>query len=392
MKRFDVLVVGGGPAGATVAALCAGQGFEVGLIEHRRFPREKVCGDVINPNCWPVLERSGAAAVLRSVPHQRLGGAEFTVAGCAPLAVAVPGGRDGDGDGLIAVRRSVFDAALLARARAAGARVFEGLTAHGLRGRGRLTSGDGEFTARFIVGTDGRHSVVARAGGLARSGTADNRVAVQARLRAPETLGDRVQLHLFAGGYCGLARLDQDTANLCVVAGRDVYRRSRGWAEFLEATVLGNPHVRRLGADLEPLGRVAAAHPLRRPMQRPAGDGVLLAGDALCVTEPFTGQGIFFALRSAELAAECIGASLRGAGQDAGAQYAAAVARLYRQRARTNRWLRRLMCHAGWAAAAMTCLGRCPAALGWLAGNVVAATRADGRLPRSDRGGYNGGA
>jgi flavin-dependent dehydrogenase len=61
MSDFDVIVGGGGPAGATAAAFCAQRGLRVALFEHARFPRHKVCGDVINPNCWPVLERLGVA-------------------------------------------------------------------------------------------------------------------------------------------------------------------------------------------------------------------------------------------------------------------------------------------------------------------------------------------
>ena len=61
MSDFDVIVGGGGPAGATAATFCAQRGLRVALFEHARFPRHKVCGDVINPNCWPVLERLGVA-------------------------------------------------------------------------------------------------------------------------------------------------------------------------------------------------------------------------------------------------------------------------------------------------------------------------------------------
>src|SRR5712671_1212063 len=77
MNDFDVIVVGGGPAGATAGALCAQGGLRVALFERTRFPRHKVCGDVINPNCWPVLERLGAAERVLKLPHHDINGALF---------------------------------------------------------------------------------------------------------------------------------------------------------------------------------------------------------------------------------------------------------------------------------------------------------------------------
>jgi flavin-dependent dehydrogenase len=106
MSDFDVIVAGGGPAGATAAAFCARQGLRVALFEHARFPREKVCGNVINPNCWPVLERLGVAGMIRTLPHHEIDGALFATmsnqAVIIPLRAAT-----------LAIRRSLFDAALL---------------------------------------------------------------------------------------------------------------------------------------------------------------------------------------------------------------------------------------------------------------------------------------
>src|SRR5260221_11178672 len=79
MGDFGVIVVGGGPGGATAAALCAQRGLRVALFEHSRFPRHKVCGDVINPNCWPVLEKLGVATKIRALPHHEIVAALFTV-------------------------------------------------------------------------------------------------------------------------------------------------------------------------------------------------------------------------------------------------------------------------------------------------------------------------
>src|SRR4029079_11889567 len=74
---FDVAIVGGGPAGATCAAFCAAAGLRTLVLERAVFPREKVCGDCMNPACWPILRRLDLAERLRSLPHDVLDRVEF---------------------------------------------------------------------------------------------------------------------------------------------------------------------------------------------------------------------------------------------------------------------------------------------------------------------------
>src|SRR6266404_4305938 len=123
MSDFDAIVVGGGPGGATAAALCAQHGLRVALFEHSRFPRHKVCGDVINPNCWPVLEKLGVSEKIRALPHHEIEAALFTAPTNGGVNVPMPRGA-------IAIRRSLFDQALLEHAQTCGVQVFEGETIH----------------------------------------------------------------------------------------------------------------------------------------------------------------------------------------------------------------------------------------------------------------------
>ena len=69
---FDVAIVGGGPAGASCASFCARAGLRVVVLEREIFPREKVCGDCLNPACWGILRRLGLAERVRALPHGRL--------------------------------------------------------------------------------------------------------------------------------------------------------------------------------------------------------------------------------------------------------------------------------------------------------------------------------
>jgi menaquinone-9 beta-reductase len=361
MSDFDVIVAGGGPAGATAGAVCARRGLRVALFEHARFPRHKVCGDVINPNCWSVLERLGVAPRIRALPHHDLGGALFATT--KDQEVTIPLVRQ-----TVAIRRDLFDAALLEHARACGVEVFESATVHDLSADRRVVTGAGRFSyKRAVVGADGRHSTTARKAGLARRHRRGcGPVALQSRFHAPEALDSRVQLYLFPGGYCGVVRVDDGRANLCIVTDQQGARFREDCEALFAHTVWQNPRFRALGVVPEPLEPLRSAHPLEAPMNQPARNGVFLAGDALRVMEPFTGQGIFFALRTGELAAETICRTRNG--ED---MYRATVEELYRHRGRTNEWLRRAMYHEGAARAMAPVIQRVPRLVGWLVNNVL---------------------
>ena len=361
MSDFDVIVVGGGPAGATAAAVCAQRGLRVALFEHARFPRHKVCGDVINPNCWPVLERLGVAEKVHGLPHHEIDGALFATMELPAVTIPLPRAT-------VAIRRSLFDAALLEHARVCGAHVFEEATVHDVSADRRAVTSNGQHVAgKAIIGADGRHSVTARKAGLARRRHGGNgHVALQSHFHAPEALDRTVQLHLFRGGYCGLVRIDADLANLCIVTDASGARLHNDCEALFAHTVWRNPRFRELGVTAEPTEPLQSAHPLQAPTNVPARNGVFLAGDALRVMEPFTGQGIFFALRTGELAAEaiCLGSACEQT-------YAATVANLYRQCGRTNEWLRRAMYRERAARVLVPIVRRAPGLAHWLADNVL---------------------
>lgn len=365
MGDFDVIVVGGGPGGATTAALCARRGLRVALFEHSRFPRHKVCGDVINPNCWPVLEKLGVAEKIRALPHQEIEAALFTAPGGGAINIPMPRRAT-------TIRRSLFDQALLEHARASGVQVFENETVHEIIPEKLVITGTGSHRAvKGIIGADGRHSITARSTGLVRQPRGGNgHIALQAHFRAPPALDHCVQLHLFRGGYCGLVRVDGDRVNLCIVTNRRGARFHDDCEALFAYTVGQNPHFRDLNIDPEPMEPLQSAHPLRGAMNIPARNGVFLVGDALQVMEPFTGQGILFALRTAEIAAKFVSGSSQPE-----KNYTADVTTLYQQRGRTNEWLRRAMYRERTARAIIPLVRRLPGLAHWLADNVLGEER-----------------
>ena len=315
MEIFDVAVIGGGPAGSVCAACCAASGLSVVLIEREKFPREKVCGDCLNPECWPILRRLGIDQRVRVLPHGALDWVEFINLRDVHLRVDLPRGENAE----IAIKRSALDSILLERAREFGTEVREASTLTSIEksdGAWKLTTGEATaaFGARVLVGADGRNSTVARLLGLLPR-IAKERVALQAHISLPRDFGNRIVLQLLPGGYSGQAPVNDTELNLCLVGRPKSIRALQHWAT--QYFNLGSTQTWR------------TITPLTRSALPPARENVLLVGDAARVVEPFTGEGIFYALRSGELAGAAAKEMIRGDAAEAVRDYAAQHAAMY---------------------------------------------------------------
>src|SRR5213083_1979087 len=314
METFDVAIVGGGPAGSSCAAFCALAGLDTLVLERENFPREKVCGDCLNPSCWSVLERLGLQQQIRNLPHSKLDSVAFIAIDGHEVVVDLPTGDDCE----LSVKRSLFDDLLLRRARELRAHVREGTTVtalncshgpvarpgrdapqrRGYSGDWRIETATGErFSARTLVGADGRNSTVARLCNLLPR-PARERVALQAHIPLPRNFGRRVVLQFLPEGYSGQAPVNETELNLCLVGKPSTISTLRDWA---------SRHFQLPGD--QPWRTVT---PLTRSSLPCARGNLFFVGDAARVVEPFTGEGIYYALRSGELVANAIVKIIRG--------------------------------------------------------------------------------
>lgn len=348
-----MIVVGAGPAGSACAALCAGAGLRTLVLEKAKFPRDKVCGDCINPACWPVLERLGVAERVLSLPHSRLADVEFIGLGGRPIAFPLRASERGE----IAVKRSHFDEMLLARAAECGADVRDGTAVTGVAeidatGRGWEIRAGGEiFESRHLVAADGRNSSAARLLGLL-PGAAKERVALQTHAAAPPDFGERVSLRFLREGYCGAASIGGGELNICLVSRPPDLPALRAWAESHFAFSATRQEWRSIA-------------PLARRAIPPAHGNLLLIGDAARVVEPFTGEGIFYALASGELAARHL------CGELTRAEFCRGHTGLYRGRLWVNRLAKAAVLHPRIGRAALALLRKRPGALRFLTSKVV---------------------
>ncbi|HEX6618184.1 MAG TPA: geranylgeranyl reductase family protein [Solirubrobacteraceae bacterium] len=316
----DVLVVGAGPAGSALAAALARDGRDVLLVERRRHPRPKACAEYASPRIAEELARLGMDAgwrhdavslagmdVVRGEDRVRIGYRYRRAARSA-------WGLD----------RRTFDATLAAHAVASGARLMD-LTSlerverdgHRVIGAVLRTAGGRQMVmSRWVIGADGARSSVSRALGVDRA-SLPRRLGLVAHYEGHPELTDHGEMHVGPGWYVGLAPTPGGELNV----GMALPLTGRGTASSrFAAAIAGIPAVAERVASLRRLTPIRGVAPIGHRVARAAGDGWLLVGDAAGFIDPFTGEGIFRALRSARAAAD----ALRSGDADADARYLAA--------------------------------------------------------------------
>ena len=297
----EALIIGGGPAGASLAVRLATAGRSVRLIEREAGAHDKVCGEFLSFEAESYLRELDldpeALGAVRIREVEVLQGRRRAL---APLPFRA-----------LSLSRRVMDEALLARAVQAGAIVERGRRVTGLERTGgtwRLRTEDGRtLEADQVFLATGKHDV---RGWRRPPGPQPDLLGFKQHWRlAPAQSGGlegRVELHLFAGGYAGLEPVEHDRANLClVVRGRVFEAAGQNWAALLAALVAACPS---LAARLEgaraatpkPLavGSIPYGHVRRR------SDGLWRLGDQAAVIPSFAGEGMSIALHSAKLAAD----------------------------------------------------------------------------------------
>jgi geranylgeranyl reductase family protein len=310
MSHFDVLIVGGGPAGSSAAWHCAQAGLEVCVLDRAAFPRAKPCAEYVSPEGSRILHAMGALDTLETQAAQLNGMVVH-----APSGGRIHGefvarhGFRGFRDRGLGIRREVLDTVLLDCARAAGVQVMERAKVDALTVdragtvTGVKTNGH-TINARLVIGADGLRSVVSRRLGLARQSRVMRRVALVAHFRDVRDVGTLGEMHVTRNGYVGLARVNEGLVNVALVVPARASVSMRGDAAgYLDAWLRAHPQLapRFAGATRET--PVRATGPFASRATRPWAPGVMLTGDAADFFDPFTGEGIYSALRGGDLLA-----------------------------------------------------------------------------------------
>jgi len=381
-READVIVVGAGAAGAAGAILLAEKGVAVRLLDPVGFPRSMLCGGYLSPEVPRVLDRLG---VLKAV--------DAVATPLAGMRITAPDGTLLDGryrpigpwrpyrEHALAVPRDALDRALVDRVRALPVDFHERTRVTGVLFERGLVTGveavDEEggrlvLRSRLVIAADGRGSAIEERLGL-RSSPALRRTALVACVDGLETTRSVGELFVDPPDYAILTPVAVGRASVCLVVP---HSHAAPWSgrlqTFFAARVKQFPHLARRIAGARLVAPVEAPVPLEHETPSPRVGGVMLAGAAAGFFDPFTGEGIYRALRSVELAVETAVGALRGGdcSRPALAAYERARDRAFRGKARLTHVLQLVIGRRRVANGAARVLARRPELLDVLLGVI----------------------
>ena len=294
---YDLIIVGGGPAGAAAAITAARSGARVVLLERGHFPRHKVCGEFVSGESLALLSSliAGECQSLLTESIRISRSRVFIDERVLPIPISPPAAS---------IARYDLDLTLWRSAAQSGVDARQPVTVKAIEGRGpfQLDTSDGRLNAQAVINASGRWSNLTQ-----RSTT---------RAQSQKWLGLKghfaesapaasVDLYFFEGGYCGVSPVDLwagkrgERVNACAMASAKA-------ASSLSEVFALNPALQARARDWRPLSEPVTTSPLIFCHPEPECNGVLMAGDAAAFVDPFVGDGISLALRSGALAADCL--------------------------------------------------------------------------------------
>jgi flavin-dependent dehydrogenase len=370
---YDVIIAGGGPAGASAAIHLTTHGARVLLVEQKIFPRAKLCGEFISPECAPHFARLGVADRMLAAGPAKL--TETVFYSRKGKGVSVPSAWFGANGVALGLSRAEMDEQLLRRASDAGARVLEDTHVADLlfdkdRVAGLRVKRDGSevsYRAPLTIDATGRTRALARRVGQPRNKTKRHRaplVAFKAHLENARVAPGACEIYFYRGGYGGLSSIEGGLSNLCFIASAREVRKCGADAERVMREVVcqnhraahalaqARAHTPWLAVSLEGFGRHTVT---------PA-NGLLAIGDAASFIDPFTGSGMLMALESGELAAGVINDHMSAIRSGAGlvaleTAYASAYRKRFHSRLRVCSLMRRAAFVPGLAQLAIRVFG-----------------------------------
>jgi len=307
-RSYDVIVVGGGLAGASAAFHLARRGLTVLVLEAGRYPRQKLCGEFLSVEVQGLLEDMMLNARVKAAGAREIRHVRMTTPSGGVFEATLPGTALG-------ISRLVLDPIMLEGAEQAGAEVE--MSAEVGSVEGSLDSG---FEVDTGIDTLRATVVIGAFGRLSRLGIRDDRASSSASpwvaFKAHHTgadIGDCIELHAFPGGYCGMSAVEQRRTNVCWITHRRVLRAGGGRPEDMLSTAFrANPELESRMKSLTLVqDRYVAVSGLRFTYRRAFWNDVCLVGDAAGMIAPLCGDGMAMAIRSGAMAARCMADFIR---------------------------------------------------------------------------------
>lgn len=290
----DVVVVGGGPAGAYAAKLMAEGGLRVRLIERTTGPHPKVCGEFLSHEAIFYLQRAGLdPKALGAVPISSVALIRRKTRTSAALPFPA-----------LSLSRRILDEALITAARDAGAEIMRGCRVRSItrNGPGWRIDGDGlDVETQDVFLATGKHDI---RGWKRPPGLQNDLIGLKQVFSGPPATTGQVELYLFDGGYCGIEPVEGGAVNLSLLVRKGHFARLGGWDGLWDHLSDTSPiFVERMTGVQPVMDRPLSISAIPYGYVRRSSSGPWYLGDQAAVVPSFAGEGISMALHSAHLAA-----------------------------------------------------------------------------------------
>ncbi len=309
---YDVIVVGAGPSGSTTAIYAAKHNLKVLLIDKAIFPRDKICGDAIPGDCFPILEELNLVDELTQTPHGE-GKMSFHFQSESlkfPFAQQLSTGQN------IVCRRYIFDHILFKKAQTfvdtqEGFKLenllMENNQVYGIEGicrEGKYR----KYNAKVIVGADGCRSFVAKQIGINQKNNDYEAVATRTYYSNLPVDRTKLEFHYLSDcipGYFWIFPVDKDLFNVGVILFSDKEKKS---SQAVDKSLKTSPFLEEKFAEATIVNRMKGwCLPIGSKQRIVHGNGFILVGDAAGLIDPMLGHGIDSAMISGKIAGYCLG-------------------------------------------------------------------------------------
>ncbi len=334
---YDAVIIGGGPAGTTTALYAERMGLRVLLVDKKRFPRDKICGDAISGKSIIYLRELGLMEELENAPQAFIDSIIFSAPNHQMAKIDLVPTAHNVSQGYVC-RRVVFDNILFQAAKKK-VETLEGFSVTDLLQRNGQVFGvkgkteDGaekEFTAKVVIGADGYKSIVLQKTGLYDHDPEHMLVATRAYYRGVTGLGSAIELHFIKEvnpGYFWIFPLENGLANVGLGMVVKELKRQKVHLKKAHIATTESPQFRERFQNAELLEDIVGWNlPAGSKRRTVHGDGFMVVGDAAGLVDPFTGEGIGNAMCSAKIAAETLASLTKGT------DFSAAALKIYQDR------------------------------------------------------------
>ncbi len=320
---YDVLVVGGGPAGATIAALLAERGRRVAIVEKDRHPRFHI-GESLLPQNLPLFDRLGVRGEVEKTSIQKYGIEFVSAYHGKSVRYDFAKAMDKRFPYSFQVRRSTFDHILLKNAAAKGAEVIEGCRVTAIdfpeAGHPSITGRDEDgstrqWTAAFVVDASGRDTLLAAQLGVKERNPKNNSAAVYGHFTGARRLSGKAEGNItivwFDNGWFWFIPLSDGTTSVGAVCPAAFFKnRGTDMTSFFMSVIASCPEIADRLKNAELVGSVTATGNYSYGAKCTSGEKFLLVGDACAFIDPVFSTGVYIAMTTAFWGADAVEACL----------------------------------------------------------------------------------